>query len=354
MERKYYIDNLRWICILLLIPYHAAMCWNVWGETNYLFFGENTILSSFIWLISPWYMPLLMVLAGASARYSLLRRSVAEFIKERIYKLLFPLLLGILIIVEPITYFADCCHNNYSGGYFEHYKIFFGRITDLTGYDGGLTPGHLWFLLYLFIISLISLPIIKYLKYHNSCEKINVFLLLAAGFLPLTVHPILNFGGKSVAEYLIFYLLGYYFISNDKLVIEKVVKYRIYYATVFVLASAFNIYAGLLQGLDSIISTTIFYISKWVGILTILGFAKNKFDWHNKITEYLSKISFPFYIFHYIWLTGFQFYFSRYTDNFIVLFFVSILLSYLTTFAVCEIIRKFKTLIKNRKQHMDI
>lgn len=35
--RKHYIDNLRWITILLLIPYHAAMAWNVWGEPNYIF-----------------------------------------------------------------------------------------------------------------------------------------------------------------------------------------------------------------------------------------------------------------------------------------------------------------------------
>ncbi len=348
MERKYYIDNVRWICILLLIPYHAAMCWNVWGETNYLFFGENIILSTFIWLISPWYMPLLMVLAGASARYSLLRRTTAEFIKERIHKLLFPLLLGILIIVEPITYFADCYHNNYSGGYFEHYKIFFHRVTDLTGYDGGLTPGHLWFLLYLFIISLISLPIIKYLKYQDVCEKTNLFVLLIAGFLSLIVNPVLNFGGKNAAAYLVFYLLGYYFISNNKFVTEKIVKYRIYYLFIFVLTAAFNIYAGLHE-LDSIVNTLVFHTSRWFGILTVLGFAKNNFDWHNKITESLSKISFQFYIFHYVWLTVFQFYFSRYTDKLIILFFVSIILTYLTSFATCEAIRKFKKIkLKNK------
>ena len=30
--RKHYIDNLRWIMILMLIPYHAAMAWNTWGD----------------------------------------------------------------------------------------------------------------------------------------------------------------------------------------------------------------------------------------------------------------------------------------------------------------------------------
>ena len=28
MERKYYIDNLRWLAILLLFPFHAAQIWS--------------------------------------------------------------------------------------------------------------------------------------------------------------------------------------------------------------------------------------------------------------------------------------------------------------------------------------
>ncbi len=27
--RKHYIDNLRWIILLILIPYHTSMAWNV-------------------------------------------------------------------------------------------------------------------------------------------------------------------------------------------------------------------------------------------------------------------------------------------------------------------------------------
>ena len=43
--RKYYIDNLRWMSLLWLIPYHTAMAWNVWGEPNYIFFDKNKLIS---------------------------------------------------------------------------------------------------------------------------------------------------------------------------------------------------------------------------------------------------------------------------------------------------------------------
>ena len=42
--RKHYIDNLRWIILLILIPYHTAQAWNVWGEPNYIFFGGNRLI----------------------------------------------------------------------------------------------------------------------------------------------------------------------------------------------------------------------------------------------------------------------------------------------------------------------
>ena len=62
--RKHYIDNLRWLAILLLIPYHAAMAWNIWKEPNYIFFHGSKVLSSLVVFLSPYYMPLLCFLTG--------------------------------------------------------------------------------------------------------------------------------------------------------------------------------------------------------------------------------------------------------------------------------------------------
>lgn len=46
--RKHYIDDLRWIMLLILIPYHTAQAWNVWSEPNYIFFEGNRLISSII------------------------------------------------------------------------------------------------------------------------------------------------------------------------------------------------------------------------------------------------------------------------------------------------------------------
>ena len=62
--RKHFIDNLRWMDVFLLIPYHAAQSFNTWGELNYIYFSPNKAISSFIVFFSPFFMPLLFLLAG--------------------------------------------------------------------------------------------------------------------------------------------------------------------------------------------------------------------------------------------------------------------------------------------------
>ena len=55
--RKHYIDNLRWITPLILIPYHVAMAWNSWNEPNYIYFEGDRGISSIIVFFSPYFMP---------------------------------------------------------------------------------------------------------------------------------------------------------------------------------------------------------------------------------------------------------------------------------------------------------
>ncbi|MDE7211673.1 MAG: acyltransferase family protein, partial [Lachnospiraceae bacterium] len=78
--RKYYMDNLRWIIIFLLIPYHAAMAWNAWGGPNYIYFGSNNVISSIIVFFSPYFMPLMFLLAGMSTRFALQRRTLSQYV----------------------------------------------------------------------------------------------------------------------------------------------------------------------------------------------------------------------------------------------------------------------------------
>lgn len=140
--RKHYIDNLRWLTLLLLIPYHTAQAWNVWGEPNYIFFEGNKLISSIIVFFSPYFMPILFVLSGISTRFALQKRTTKEYLVERIKKLFIPLLFGTIVLMPIMSYIGDVFNNSYKGGFFQHYVVFFAKFTDLTGADGGFSFGQ--------------------------------------------------------------------------------------------------------------------------------------------------------------------------------------------------------------------
>ena len=104
--RRYYLDNLRIIMILLLFTVHTFMIWNNFGTKFYIWAGKNRLLSSLIIIVNPWIMALLFVIAGMCAKYSLEKRSTKAFIKERFSKLLIPFINGILLLVPIQTLYA--------------------------------------------------------------------------------------------------------------------------------------------------------------------------------------------------------------------------------------------------------
>lgn len=113
--RKHYIDNLRNLTILLLFPVHTFMIWNNFGSRFYIWQGENKILSTLIVLVNPWFMPILFVLAGMSARYALEKRTNKEFVIGRVSKLFIPFISGMIFLVPFQTLYARRFFDNYEG-----------------------------------------------------------------------------------------------------------------------------------------------------------------------------------------------------------------------------------------------
>lgn len=152
------------------------MIWNDFGSRFYIWQGENKILSSLIVLVNPWFIPILFVLAGISARYALEKRSNKEFIMQRISKLVIPFISGMIFLVPFQTLYARKYFDNYEGSLLDNWKYFFTHVTDFSGYDGAFTPGHLWFILFLFFISMITLVLFHFLPYEKFIGSILSYI----------------------------------------------------------------------------------------------------------------------------------------------------------------------------------
>lgn len=336
--RKHYIDNLRSLTILFLFPVHTFMIWNDFGSKFYIWQGENRLLSTLIVLVNPWFMPLLFVLAGMSARYALEKRSVKDFIVQRIHKLLIPFLSGMLLLVPFQSLFARKFFYAYDGGLLEHWKYFFTHLTDFSGYDGAFTPGQLWFILFLFLISMVSLVIFRLLPYQRAAGEVEK--LPALGVLLLFVPVWLmyylgNFGGFSLGKNLALFLLGYYFLSNDAVLdrMERNMKWLTpLWATGIVLSVTlyyrFSYYGDLWVNFIG-----------WLSILVILALGRKFWNRRTGFTEYFNKASYPIYILHQSILVALAYYVVRMCDSLWIQAPCICLGSFLLTVAAYHLIR---------------
>lgn len=315
--RKHYIDNLRNLTILLLFPVHTFMIWNNFGSRFYIWQGECKILSTLIVLVNPWFMPILFVLAGMSARYALEKRTTNEFINQRISKLLTPFISGVILHVPFQTLYARKHFENYEGSIAENWKYFFTHLTDFSGYDGGFTPGHLWFILFLFIISMMALVLFHFVPYEKLAVRVEKLPALGVFFLFVPVwlmYYLGNFGGYSIGKNLALYLIGYYVLSND-VIMEK-------------LENNIKWLAGLCV-IGTIVSVTLYYnISYygdlwvnyigWTSILVLLVVGKRFLNKRTKFTDYFNNASYPIYILHQSILVVIAYYIVQMSDNMVV------------------------------------
>ena len=215
---------------------------------------------------------------------------------------------------------------------------FFTHITDFSGYDGAFTPGHLWFILFLFLISLIALILFRLLPYEKiaACVgKIPVFGVVLI-FIPIWIMYYLgNFGGFSIGKNLALYLAGYYVLSNE-LIIEKLEK---------------NIkWLGGLCMIGTIVSVTIYYkyayygdlwvnFIGWLTILCLIIFGKRFLNRKTRFTEYFNKASYPIYILHQSILVALAYYVVRMNDILWVQVFCICIGSFLLTVLAYHLIR---------------
>lgn len=347
MDRKHYIDNLRWLAILLLFPFHAAQIWSG-GEYSgfYIWSHTNTVLYMFSTFVYPWYMTLLFAVAGISCKYALLKRTNKQFIAERIKKLVIPFLFGLLALVPIMTYTAEIFFNGYTGTYRRQYELFFTKKTDFTGYHGGFTPAHLWFLLYLFVISLTALLIIHLQKKYSPkfrIDNISYFLVILL-FVPVWLcQYILNIGGKSLGQFMILFLFGYYILSEES-ILQKLKRYRFASLTIFILSGGIYTYLYCLENIRSFWITGLYIFFGWTGIITLLGIGQSKLNVHNRLSVYLTRASFPVYILHMPILVVTGFFVIKLPVGVAEQFILIVLISFIVTFLIYEIVKRVPVL----------
>lgn len=337
--RKSFLDNIRWITVILVLVYHVFYMFNGIGIFGGIPGAESIpFFDALACVIYPWFMVLLFVVAGMSARYSLQKRTGKQFIKERAVKLLVPSTLG-LFVVHWITGYL----NIKMGGGLDYIPPFLVYpISVISGI------GPLWFIQMLFLFSCV-LVLLKKLDRHDRiwsiCGKANTIVILLLFLLVWGASHILNTPVLTTYRFGIYFmafLIGYYVFSHEEVqaAIEKICIPMLIAAIAGAVIYAFYYY-GVNFTEAECLQSVITNLYLWIVVLAVIGCGKRYFDKENNLSGYMTGASFGIYILHYpvlivvCYILQYYFEFSAIWN-----YLIAVAAGGVLTFALYEIVRR--------------
>lgn len=158
-ERFYYLDWLRVSAIFMVFLHHCAKIFD-YHATAVVNAVRSPVLSAFREFNFLWMMPLFFIISGASVHFALKTRTTGGFVKERIFRLLIPLLgVGTFAINPVYIYTEKLFPGKTADGFFRWYPSFFTGFWPAGNFAPAGIGTHLWYLQSLFVYSLLLLPL---------------------------------------------------------------------------------------------------------------------------------------------------------------------------------------------------
>ena len=308
--RKHWIDNLRWVTVLLVLLYHVFYFYNNKGVIGGIGgFGDGPQYQDIVmYILYPWFMPLLFILAGISARYALDRHSAKAWIKARTRKLLVPSTIGLFFFGFLIGWFNS------------QFAAADGALDGLPGLVKYIIwavsgTGPLWFIQDLWILSFLTLLLRRIdagNRLYNACGKSGLVALIMMGVLfwlghqtlvkdpdPASAQGLLNL--YKPLFYAISLLMGYFVFAHDS-VQERLG--RAWIPLMICAATAGTILTVTTFGQDNTLpqylGAPMNNIYGWLMCLAMIALFRKKFDRTGRFASYMTRSSYGIYIVHYL------------------------------------------------------
>lgn len=323
--RRYDLDWLRVIAIITLLFYHTGMIYVSWGwhiqSAEYSRAMEHVMR----WL-HQWRMPLLFFISGAGTFFALRKRSFGQYAGERVRRLFVPLVFGMLVIVPPQIYIEWLFRGRFSGSY----SAFYPEVFNFQPYHDGGTGGafswhHLWFITYLFLFSLLSIPVFGWLKSAGGQRFTTAFgrlIALPGGalgvmivsilasqyalrpYFPDETHALIN-DWAYFAENLLLFWFGYLLVSRQDFwtILTEQRHFFLVATLVFTVIMYGMNYWFTFDELDTIFWLDFTYFTNRqclmvASVLATIAYGYRYLNVSKPILPHLNEAVYPFYILH--------------------------------------------------------
>jgi peptidoglycan/LPS O-acetylase OafA/YrhL len=227
--RLHYLDALRVLAMLMVFLFHAVHPYDAsdWHVKNNELSVALTIVMSFVFT---WGMPFFFLLAGASNWFSLQNRAPGSYVRERLNRLFVPYVIAALIFT-PVQIYVEWSHQTATGAW---QMTFAERLSMIKLYTNPRIFGelgyHLWFIGFLLAFSLLTLPLLRWLKSPSGtrliermaafCQRRGAILLFMIPLIAirLGLHPFFpeEHNWSDFFVLMAFFILGYILFADPR------------------------------------------------------------------------------------------------------------------------------------------
>lgn len=200
MQRRHDIDALRALAFGLLILYHLAMLyvtdWSWHLKSSYL----TEALQMPMLMMNRWRMDLIFLISGISTAFLMKNTRVAGFLKDRTWRLMLPLVFGMLVVVPIQPYAQGVANGLVEPGFLQFLGRYYGGYAwpekAFDGWEHGFTWNHLWYLAYLWCYTLtlaLLLPLLNSKvgqRLRQAFTGLRGLPLLLLPALPLFIYTV--------------------------------------------------------------------------------------------------------------------------------------------------------------------
>lgn len=324
-DRRPDLDWIRVGAFFLLILYHVGMFYVPW-DWHVKSPRPVEALEPVMMLTSPWRLTLLFLVSGAATRFMADKMSAGALAGARVLRLLPPLVVAMLVIVPPQSWYEIL---EKAPERAEPFWSFYPKYATASGHwcntDGCLiTPtwNHMWFVAYLLVYSL--LLALAWAVAREPLRRLGerlgerlkgwglilwpvLFLAVSrAVLLPLfeVTHALVD-DWYTHAVSLAAFLFGF-LTARSAALREAFVRLRWPALAIAILAwSAFAAYAWRYRADDAmppealrLVMRFVYALDQWCAIAAILGFGARHLTRGGPVLGYLTLGVFPFYIVH--------------------------------------------------------
>jgi glucan biosynthesis protein C len=251
-------------------------------------------------------MPMFFVLAGWSAVASLRRREPIQFLRERVLRLIVPLIAGIALFSSVIKY-IERSHGRDLG--LSGFRLIppeqKGFIAFYFHHPIAPTWSHLWFLLYLFLITILLLPLLTRLARRAPRMEMPTALLVYCPGLALAA-VLVAFGGywpllpNLFMDWPNFIYFAVCFLIGAGLVGWPGFEVRLHAEAPRLVVLALAAFSGVMVFGESAVGRICVGLAAWGAVGAALGYAFRLSPASTPRFNYLRDATMPVFVLHHV------------------------------------------------------